>query len=237
MRIGHHQCVGAQRSDLLADAAELGCRRLAGKTQMMQHDRAERRLRAAGPDRIDRIGVGRDQFAAGIGAGAHQPLRAFRRVQPRVVAEVRACGQVGFEPFVGRLVADVDGLERRGVDLVLGLERVAAVDEQDGLAGEHDRNARRPGEAGEPRKPLFGQRNVFVLMAVGARQDEAGKAAARQFGAQRLQARPGGRGLRVVEGLKSRLEHRRQSMGRGGEGQLRGAGPSRVPSVGVRCKK
>ena len=64
-----------------------------------------------------------------------------------------------------------------GVDLVARLQRVAAVDEQRGARRQHDRDAGRAGEAGQPGQPLLGGRHVFVLVAVGARHDEAGEAA------------------------------------------------------------
>mgnify|MGYP003694135355 CR=1 FL=1 len=61
VRIGDDQRVGAQLADLGADARELVVRRLAGEAQVMQRDRAERRRRAVGPDRVDQVGLDRDQ--------------------------------------------------------------------------------------------------------------------------------------------------------------------------------
>src|SRR6185503_18457235 len=81
---------------------------------------------------------------------------------------------------------------------------VAAVDEQRGALGEYDGAARRSREAREPGEPLVGRGHVFVLVAVGARHDEAVEAAPRELGTQRLDARPARRAVRwIVERLKS----------------------------------
>ena len=78
-----------------------------------------------------------------------------------------------------------------GVDLIAHLQRIAPVDEDHGAVGEHDRDAGRTGEAGEPGEALFRRRQIFVLIAVGARDDEAGEAApARARRAARRRAAP-----------------------------------------------
>ena len=65
----------------------------------------------------------------------------------------------------------------------------------------------------EPVKPVSQasrsseRRHIFVLVAVGAGQDEAGQPAPGEFGAQSLDPRPGLGRLRVVKRLKTRLEH------------------------------
>ena len=69
------------------------------------------------------------------------------------------------------------------VDLRRRLQRVAAVDEQSRLVAEHDRQAGRAREARQPQKPLGARRHVFVLMLVGARNDEPGEPARRELGA------------------------------------------------------
>ena len=75
------------------------------------------------------------------------------------------------------------------------LQRVAAVDEQHRPLHQHDGGAGGAGKAGEPGEPLLARRHIFVLVAVGARNDQAGQAAPRQFGAQRGNARPARRAL------------------------------------------
>ena len=59
------------------------------------------------------------------------------------------------------------------IDLVAHLQRVAAVDEDDGAVGKDDRHAGRAGEAGQPVQPLGAGGDIFALMLVGARHDEA----------------------------------------------------------------
>jgi hypothetical protein len=62
--------------------------------------------------------------------------------------------------------------------------------------------------AGEPGEAFLARRHVFVLVAIGARHDEAVEAAALELGPQRLHATRGGRGFgRVVERLVAGLEH------------------------------
>ncbi len=221
VRIGDHQRVGAEAADLGADLVELGIRRFAGEAQIVQHHRAERRRRPVGPDRVDGVRLGRNERRAGVGAGAGEALRALGGVQPGVVAELGTRRQVLLEPALRRGVGDRHDGEHRCFDLGPRRQRVAAVDEQRGLVGEHHGRPGRSGEAGQPRQPLFGGRHVFVLMPVGAGQDQARKPALGQFGAQRLHARPGLRRLRVVERLETGLEHARQSRSRGRAGQLR----------------
>ena len=68
--------------------------------------------------------------------------------------------------------------------------------------------ARGAGEAREPRQPLVGGRHVFVLVAIGARHDEAGQTAMGELGAQRLDAgRTCGPFGDILERLEGGLEH------------------------------
>jgi len=95
-----------------------------------------------------------------------------------------------------------------GVDLLGSLERIAPVDKDRGLVGQHDGEARRAGKAGQPRQPLLGGRDIFVLLLVGARHHEAAQVVFRQFLAKRGQARgQGNAGLGLVEGLEVCLKH------------------------------
>ena len=200
---------------------ELGARRLRRRSA----DRAattapERRRRAVGPDRVDRIGLDRHQRRAGVGAGLARASRRRRRCAAR--GRSRACAPAAGSASShcsGGVSAIVHDREHRGVDLVARLQRVAAVDEQRGAVGQHDRGAGRAGEAGQPGQPLLGRRHVFVLMAVGARHDEAGEPAPRRVrrAAPRRAARSAPRS-RIVERLESGLEHARQSMGGAGRG-------------------
>ena len=85
--VADQQPVGALQRR--ADALQLGRRALAGEPLGMSVDRRQRRARTVGPDRVDRIGLDRDEFAAGGAAGLRQPLDRIRRMQPR--DRSRAC--------------------------------------------------------------------------------------------------------------------------------------------------
>ena len=199
-------------------------RGLAGKTQIVRHDSAERRRRPVGPDRVDRIVVDRNEAGAGRRTGFGEPFGAVDRVQPRRIAEFFAGRQIGFDPRRRRPLDEMLDRKNRGVDFLADLHLIAAVDENHGAIGKHDRHAGRAGEAGEPGEPLGARRHIFVLEAVGARHDEAVEPAPRQFRPQRRNARRAGAALAaILERLEMRLEHAAQSMGRGGSGQRRGA--------------
>ena len=61
------------------------------KREVMQRDRAERRRRAVGPDRVDRVAVDGDQRRRPALAQAFgKPLGAVDGVQPRVEADAVA---------------------------------------------------------------------------------------------------------------------------------------------------
>ena len=160
-----------------------------------------RRRRTVAPQGVDRIAIDRDEFGAGAGAGLAQLLDAVACVQPRIVAEPRARFQVLRQPLVGRVLDQMLDGEDALVDLRIGLHGVAAVDEHGGLVVQHDRGAGRAGEAGEPGEPLFARRQIFVLLAVGARHDEAVEPAALEFGAQ---GRDAGRALARVRSNRRR---------------------------------
>src|SRR5436853_446335 len=72
----------------------------AGEAQIVQRDGAERRGRAVGPDGVDQIGLERDQRGPGGGTGLAQPLRAFGRVQPGIVAQAVAGGEIRLDPAI-----------------------------------------------------------------------------------------------------------------------------------------
>ena len=100
--------------------------------------------------------------------------------------------------------------ENRAVDLLAHLHLIAAVDEDHGALGQHDRDAGRAGEAGEPGELLVARRHVFVLEAVGARHDEAVEPAPLELRAQSRKARrTRGALAAILERLEMRLEHAR----------------------------
>ena len=95
-------------------------------------------------------------------------------------------GQPVFRRRIGQRL-DMPGL---AVDLFGGLQRVAAIDENGGLARQDDRHAGRAGKAGEPGQPLFGGRDIFVLLLIGAGNHESRQLPPRQLLAKGGQ--PGG---------------------------------------------
>ena len=74
------------------------------------------------------------------------------------------------------------------VDLVAHLQRVAPVDEDRRLLGQHHRRARRALEAGQPGEPLRVAADIFAHMLVGQRHDEAVEPVGLQLLAQRGEA-------------------------------------------------
>ena len=203
--------------DLEPDPLQLLGLDLAGKLRAVNGDRAERRGRALGPDRVERVAVDRDQLGAGLGAGRGQPLGCRRSVQPGVKTEAVAGREMLRQPVFRRRIdqrLDMPGL---AVDLLGGLQRVAAVDENRGLLRQHDRHAGRAGEAGQPGQPLFGRRDIFVLLLIGAGNHESGQLAPRQFLAEGGQPR-GQRhaAFGFFECLEMSFEHCLITLGLGG---------------------
>ena len=142
---------------------------------------AERRRRALGPHRVDRIALDRDQFGAGLGAGGGQPLGCRRSVQPGVKTEaVAGCEMLGQPVFRRRIDQRLD-LPGLAVDLLGGLQRVAAVDEHGGL------RVSTIAMPAEPVKPVSQASrsseggDIFVLLLIGAGNHESGELAPRQF--------------------------------------------------------
>ena len=135
MRIRQHQRLDAEARDLEPDPPQLFGFRLAGKLRAVDRDRSERRGRALGPHRIQRVAVDRDQFRAGPGAGPGQPLGCRRSMQPRIKSEAVAGHQMPRQPAFRRRIGQRLDLPGLGIDLLGGLQGIAAVDEHSGLAG------------------------------------------------------------------------------------------------------
>ena len=206
--IGDHQCVGAQLDQFRTDACELLIGAFAGEARVVQRHRAERCGGAIGPDCIERIGLDRDQRRADGGAGLAQTLHALRRVQPGVVAEPVVGGEIAVDPAGGWCLDDMLDGEQGAVDLLARLQGVAAVDEQHRAFHHHDGGTGGAGETAEPGEPLLACRQVFVLVAVGARQDEPGQPAACELRAQRGDARSAfGTPGAILERLVVSFEH------------------------------
>ena len=181
MRIRQHQRIDAEPGDLDAYTPELVGLGFAGEFHAMNGDRAERRRRAFGPHRIERVAVDRDQFRAGLGAGSSQPLGRRRSMQPRIESEPVAGDEMLRQPGFRRRIDQRLDAPGMAIDLFGGLQRIAAIDEDRGLPGQHDGKPGGAGKAGQPGQPLFGRRDIFVLLLVGARNHESGQFPARQF--------------------------------------------------------
>ena len=150
----------------------------------MGHDRRGRRRRPVSPHGIDWIAIGRDQLPARPAAGIGNPARTLFGMQPGVEAELLAFLQLRFEPGGGRLVGDVTELEQLSVDLFARLNRIAPVDKQRRLVGQHDGKTRRPGESGQPEQALSRRRHVLALVLVRPRHHETVQSTTLEFGAQ-----------------------------------------------------
>ena len=185
--VRQHQCIGPELVDLEPDPLELLGFDLAGKLHAMNRNGAERRGRAFGPHLVQRVAVDRDQLRARLGAGGGQALGCRRSVQPGVKTEAVAGHKVLGQPVFRRRIGQRLDMPGLAVDLFGGLQRIAAIDENGGLARQDDGHAGRTGEAGEPGQPLFGGRDILVLLLIGARNHESGQLPPRQLLAE---ARP-----------------------------------------------
>ncbi len=116
--------------------------------------------------------------------------------------------QVRLQPALGRGFRQRHHREGGRVDLRGGLQRVAAIDHDCRLVPQHQRDAGRAGEAGQPGEALVAGRDIFVLVRVGAGDKEAVEPASLQFLAQQLQAGRAERGSGGIgEGLELGVEH------------------------------
>ena len=152
---------------------------LAGEREPCGMALRQRRRRLIGPHRIDRIGRRRPRAWRRRVCGGRAACRARRvRVQPRVVAELarRSGAFASIQPPTPS-ADQIARIEQFGVRLLAHLQRVAAVDEDRGLVGQHDSRTRGAGEGGEPGEPLGALGHIFALMLVGARHEEAVEAA------------------------------------------------------------
>jgi hypothetical protein len=105
-------------------------------------------------------------------------------MQARVIADDRT-GAHAFQPvsqFVQRLTLE-QGLVRLG----LGLHRIAAVDEDRRLVHQHHARPGRAGKAADPGQPLIGVGQVFVLVLVLVRDQQAVEALLGHLGAEQRQ--------------------------------------------------
>ena len=159
--------------------------RFAGKSRRVHRNRRKRRRRAFGPHRIQRVALDRDQLRAGLGAGGREPFGCRGSVQPWIESEAVAGAEMLLQPAFRRRIDQRLDAPGSAVDLFCRLQGVAAVDEHGGLMCQHDCLSCRSGKAGQPGQPLFRRRDIFVLLLVGAGNDEPGQIPPRQFLAKR----------------------------------------------------
>jgi hypothetical protein len=95
---GEHHRVGLALGKPLGDLGALGGGGAAGGGIVLHAQRRIRGRGAIGPDRVDRIGVDRDQLGALLGERLLRFLDPGARVQPGVVADAAAIGGMFAQP-------------------------------------------------------------------------------------------------------------------------------------------
>ncbi len=138
----------------------------------MWHNRCDRRCGLAGPNIVERVIVNSADLGAGLFCGGAKPFHLVRRVQPGIVAEHLALSERRGEPLRRWFLYQVMDLNRARINLGGCLQCVAPIDKERCAVAHNDREACRPGEAGQPGETLTPWRHVFPLMLVGARHDE-----------------------------------------------------------------
>ena len=166
--------------------------------------RAQRRGGPVAPDRVDRIRVDRDEFAAG---GSGTPCRAARPFRP--------CAARGRSPGV-RPASDWPRSRRSAAHRRDGEPRTPRrrpAPRPERCSGRRRTSPPRPRarppcrpsrRTRQPQQSLGGGGDVFVLVLVGARHDEPSRPRAAKLGAQRLDAR---RAVRRAAEFGERLDN------------------------------
>ena len=214
VRIRQHQRVDAELGDLGADAVELVGLRLAGELRAVNRDRAERRRRALGPHRIERVAVDRDQFGAGLGAGRRQAARLPQKCA--ATDQIRG-GRRPSDALPASFPAADRPAARRSRPCRRPAWRPAA------CSGRRRTRAASWGSTtaipADPVKPVSQASrssdggDIFVLLLIGAGNHESGELAARQFLAKRRQPRrQRDAAFGLFECLEMGFEHRATSL-------------------------
>ena len=189
MRIRDEKRIGAEFLEVCTNTFEFVGYGLAGELELAHSDGAGGRGRSIAPERVDGIAVDRDQFGAGGGTGLSQFFGLLAGVQPRIVTKLGALAQILIEPLLGRMLHQVLYRKNIAVDLRVRLCRVTAVNEERRTVVQDDCGSCRAGKAGEPGQAFFALRQIFVLLAIAARHDEAVEAAPSEFATQFADAR------------------------------------------------
>ena len=175
---------------------------LARQNKRLDHHPTGGRRRLPGPDRINKIGHGLQPDVA-----ARQPQRdlvdLFRRMQPRIEPDHPRCQSVA-DPVPGLHLGPGHRGEGRQIHLRLDLRAVTPVDENPRHLRQHDAEPRRSGKPGQPLQPFVMGGDIFALMGIGARHDEACKP---RLGHARPQRRQPARASLRIGGALEALEH------------------------------
>ncbi len=153
----------------------------------MRHDGEHRLAGPVPPGNVDRIGPGDDQRGAGLCGGVDQAVERIRRQQLRIVTDPPARQGLLRKPAEGARIHEIADREQARRELLLHLQRVAAVDENDGAVEKDEGGAGRAGEARRPGETLVAGGQVFVLILVVVRDVDAIKPLRLQRGAQQRQ--------------------------------------------------
>ncbi len=200
MRVADEQAVRAKT--LGAQPRKLRLGGLAAKPQRPRGDGTVRRTRPVGPQIVDRVGLDRCEFGAQPSAKLREALNEIVGVIPGIEAEPIAWTKVFLQPVLRRFLAGGAAVKDAAIGLRGRLNRVAAVDEQGGFVLQDDRKAGRAGKARRPEEPLLVGRQIFILVPIGARNDETGKPLRGEACAQSGDALADrGRATQVGEGL------------------------------------
>ncbi len=170
--VGQHGMRGAFLRDRGSEPCQLVLGKLAGKSLRVQFHRSDRRIRLIIPDDVDRVFGCRYQFRARFCRRGFQCLYLADRVQPWIETKARTLAEIFRDPGGGRVVDQAFDREDVEIDLGAHLQRVAAVDKDEGAIAQHDSHSGRAAEAGQPAQPCRAVRNIFALMLVGTGHQE-----------------------------------------------------------------
>ena len=202
-RVGQHGVGGAGFRDVGGEPRQLFLGEFAGKADRLDLHRPQRGIRLVRPKLVDRIAAHRHQFGAPFLQRRAQCLHVAYRMQPRIEAEAEPLAGVFLEPFRRGIGNKAFDLKNLGIDLLARLQRVAAVHEKERAAGKDKRDAGGPAEARQPLQPLGALGDIFALVLVGARHEEAAEVVRREpFAQQAYPGWPQRRIAYIVEGLE-----------------------------------
>ncbi len=173
-RSGDHRRPRALFGQIRRDPGALGGRVFAGVFQRMRpHRRGRLGWTLGPPGAVQGIDLQSPELGPRLGRRGAEAGQGLGTVQARVVAHHRArlqgFAQKGGDPAIQQVAE----LEKVAIDLVAHLQGVASVHEDGRLFLEDDGRSGRAGEARGPGQAVIGRRQVFVLVLVLVRNQEA----------------------------------------------------------------